>query len=585
MNMKKLLFILIIGLFPESNLVMAQYSKLLDFNGTAKGSYPRGNMTLSEDEVLYGMTADGGDNDLGCIFKINANGTGYSKLFDFSGSSDGSNPGGSLTLSGDMLYGVTIYGGNFNWGCIFTIGINGSGFDKLFNFNGSSGGSSPFGSMTLSGNLLYGMTEAGGTNNKGCIFCINTGTSVYTKLFDFSGTADGSYPCGDLIISGNVMYGMTSRGGANDLGCIFKINTNGSGYTQLLDFDGTDNGSKPFGSLTLSDGVLYGMTNKGGANSLGCIFSINTDGTDYNRLLDFDGSGNGSEPYGSLLIIGNDLYGMAFYGGANDLGCMFKFDPLHNRYYKLVDFNGANGSMPKGDLTYSSSALYGTTEYGGTYDVGVLFKYYLKPYEQTSHITFPFVGFNFADINWTNGNGEKRAVFLKEGTGTITDPDDNATYTASSDWNTKGSQLGTSGYYCIYNGSGNIVTITNLSPGATYTVQVFEYNGESGIEQYFLNTETGNPNSFQTTTLTALVQVDESPVRIYSDGTVIYAEINQSDPKTQLAVFNLSGVYIARISGLAEGQNIIAGNFQPGVYLVTWILGDKKWTQKVVIEK
>ena len=45
---------------------------------------------------LYGMTANGGANSDGVIFKILPDGTSYNKLLDFSGAANGQNPFGSL---------------------------------------------------------------------------------------------------------------------------------------------------------------------------------------------------------------------------------------------------------------------------------------------------------------------------------------------------------------------------------------------------------------------------------------------------------------------------------------------------------
>jgi archaellum component FlaG (FlaF/FlaG flagellin family) len=101
-------------------------------------------------------------------------------------------------------------------------------------------------------------------------------------------------------------------------------------------------------------------------------------------------------------------------------------------------------------------------------------------------------------LSWTNGNGTKRTVFMKEGTGAITNPANATTYTASADWNSKGTQLGSSGYYCVYNGTGNNVSIANTAANTQYTVQAFEYNNSAGNEQYNTTTATGNPNN-QTT--------------------------------------------------------------------------------------
>ena len=93
-------------------------------------------------------------------------------------------------------------------------------------------------------------------------------------------------------------------------------------------------------------------------------------------------------------------------------------------------------------------------------------------------------------IDWTNGNGGKRAVFVKAAAGAITNPTDLATYTASADWTAKGTQLGSSGYYCVYNGTGTSVTLTNLTAGTTYVAQVFEYTGTATAELYYTATAT-----------------------------------------------------------------------------------------------
>ena len=69
----------------------AQYTKLLDFD-SINGKYPFGDL-FSDGSFLYGITQNGGTNDNGVVFKIKPDGTGYSKLLDFTGSGT---PVGSL---------------------------------------------------------------------------------------------------------------------------------------------------------------------------------------------------------------------------------------------------------------------------------------------------------------------------------------------------------------------------------------------------------------------------------------------------------------------------------------------------------
>ena len=126
-----------------------------------------------------------------------------------------------------------------------------------------------------------------------------------------------------------------------------------------------------------------------------------------------------------------------------------------------------------------------------------LIKKTIAPTTQASTITFSDATDKSITINWVNGNGSKRAVFIKEETGTITLPASATSYTESDDWKNKGSQLGTSEYYCVYNGAGTSTSINNLNAGVEYHVYIFEYNGTVGFEEYNTSTATDNPNTFE----------------------------------------------------------------------------------------
>jgi hypothetical protein len=118
-----------------------------------------------------------------------------------------------------------------------------------------------------------------------------------------------------------------------------------------------------------------------------------------------------------------------------------------------------------------------------------------EPTGQVTAITFGnFVVANF-DISWSAGNGTRRAVFVREGdAGSITNPSDGTGYTASSNWSSKGTQLGSSGYYCVYDGTGTTVPLTGLSANTAYYIQAFEYNGSGSSANYYTATATGNPS-------------------------------------------------------------------------------------------
>ncbi len=73
------------------------------------------------------------------------------------------------------------------------------------------------------------------------------------------------------------------------ISALFLIGTESSNgqFTNLHNFNDTA-GSFPVASLTLANGVLYGMTGTGGAKNVGCIFSINADGSGF-KISTFSG--------------------------------------------------------------------------------------------------------------------------------------------------------------------------------------------------------------------------------------------------------------------------------------------------------
>jgi hypothetical protein len=58
---------------------------------------------------------------------------------------------------------------------------------------------------------------------------------------------------------------MRNRGGADDIGTIFKVDNNGNNFQKTHDFTTGYAGVRPIGELTeYSPGVFYGTTTKGG---------------------------------------------------------------------------------------------------------------------------------------------------------------------------------------------------------------------------------------------------------------------------------------------------------------------------------
>jgi hypothetical protein len=112
-------------------------------------------------------------------------------------------------------------------------------------------------------------------------------------------------------------------------------------------------------------------------------------------------------------------------------------------------------------------------------------------YTQASTLSLSPIGSSTATINWNRGNGNKVAVFIKEGSSTATAvaPSYGLKFTANADWAIKGTELSAgTGWYCVYNGTGTSVDLTNLTANTPYTAQVVEYLGNDLFANNYYST-------------------------------------------------------------------------------------------------
>ncbi len=308
------------------------YTVIKSFND-ADGSHVLAPVFEGLDGVLYGTTWAGGSGGKGTVFKVNKDGSDFAVLKNFSTSAtaDGLSPAAGLVQDGNgALYGTTEDGGTSLRGTIFTIATNGTGFAVLRQIAGYDG-SHPTDALVLGSNgILYGTMPNGGDSGSdyGTIFQINTNGSGFAKLKTFYVDWDNKkaerYPSGLTEGQDGALYGTTQSGGplgSSQGGTVFKINKDGTGYTTLKVFGDTGDGRLPYAAVVQgSDGTLYGTTYSGGTNNDGTVYQINTNGTGYARLYSFTGGTDGGSP-NAPLIQGSDgsIYGASYYGGGGGL--------------------------------------------------------------------------------------------------------------------------------------------------------------------------------------------------------------------------------------------------------------------------
>ncbi len=154
---------------------------------------------IVHNSLLYGMTLVGGSTGYGTIFSYNPITDTLITVHTFN-STDGAAPySSSLLVAGNgLFYGMTSQGGINNIGVIFSFNPSGNIFTKLHDFSVVNG-STPNGSlMQASDGKLYGTTYNGGNNNVGTIFSYDIGSSLFTKIYDCA-LITGGFPNAGLI--------------------------------------------------------------------------------------------------------------------------------------------------------------------------------------------------------------------------------------------------------------------------------------------------------------------------------------------------------------------------------------------------
>lgn len=330
-------------------------------------SLPQAGLVQGDDGWLYGTTSGKVTGRGATVFKFPgfSPSYGYARLKSFA-ESEGITIG-AITVTGATVYGVAYSGGSVNLGTLFKLRTDGSGFSVMKDFtNSASEGANPWGGMVLAGARLYGTTVTGGSQNHGTVFSIGTNGESYGVLKHFA-YDDGANPEGTLILSGTTLFGTTVGGG----GTVFKINTDGSGFAVLKKFY-TAYG--PRSGLILYDKTLYGSVWQGGASGDGFVFKLETDGSDYAVLKEFSYA-DGSLPRGPLLLSGEILFGTTQSGGQFGDGTVFMMPRNGTGHSVLHHFGGSefDGVSPRGAVALSGKTLFGTTAVGGSQWDGVLF--------------------------------------------------------------------------------------------------------------------------------------------------------------------------------------------------------------------
>jgi uncharacterized repeat protein (TIGR03803 family) len=179
---------------------------------------------------------------------------------------------------------------------------------------------------------FYGATYAETAADSGQIYRVSP-SGQFAALYTFP-VGEGSV--GGLIQASNgLVYGTwlsTASECPNPGGGVFSISLSGS-YQSVLEFAGCYPSGIPVGPdaglLEASDGRLYGSTVELGTYGDGSVFSMNLNGSSFEKVAEFN-SADGANPatFGAAVVQGSDgsLYGTTTSGGSGEGGTVFQFN-------------------------------------------------------------------------------------------------------------------------------------------------------------------------------------------------------------------------------------------------------------------
>jgi uncharacterized repeat protein (TIGR03803 family) len=237
------------------------------------GSEARGNLYRDKSGNYYGTALFGGAGGSGTLFKYGSDGA-FTVLHTFTGGADGEFPEhGVVADTAGNLYGVTAFGGANGDGSVFKYDTGGN-FSTVYSFTGGADGSFLYGGLDIDGDgNLYGSTGDGGAGNSGTVFKLTPGGTL-TTLYAFTGGTDGASPEGDMLLVGKNLYSTANAGGDPSCQCgvVYEITAKGKEKV-LHTFTATD-GSGYSAGLVLKNGVFYSTVQYGAILQQGAVYSL-----------------------------------------------------------------------------------------------------------------------------------------------------------------------------------------------------------------------------------------------------------------------------------------------------------------------
>jgi len=339
------------------------------------------------------------------------------------------------------------------------------------------------------------------------IVAASTGNNCKASIYDYS-------PSTKFHIKFDILFGDASGLNSPASGVFYFCMGNGGTFNSTSGFDG----SQAFTILQFTFGTSGAITTK------------YRDASTFQAL--------GTIPISQGIVNHIEIWGNNSNANATYYRNGSSYVLAYN--YQDIWINGTRNHLVKAGISANSSVdsfmFYGESSIGNVANCfidNIVYSnsYPTYPSSQASNITSSNPASDRLNISWDNGDGHKRIAIINTSNNFIA-PDDGTDPEANSNYQSRAQQV-------VYNGDGNSVTVTGLSPLTTYYFRVYEAYSEGLLTRYNTSTTATNPQYYQTTEQTLPVELSNLTASETAYGSVQLNWITQSET-------NVYGFYILR---------------------------------------
>jgi hypothetical protein len=325
------------------------------------GYNARHNMVLANNRKLYGILTYGGEwahkGNGGKIY------SGYGTLFEYTLNNGNlekkcnldikpeDKSGGLIQASNNKIYGIIRQRSNSEYSIIeYSIEkdtiISNTSLNNLKNLGASGWTLGPL-TDNENGNL-YSVTTSGGTNSKGTIFKFNVNTKEFSIEYNFESSEK---PNSTLLLADNgKLYGATSKKGGKGYGAIFEFDPTTKSYKEICSLNYGEKIENPL--IERERGVLYAVNTWFQEES---IFMINL------KTGEIKKTPISPRNINSFTIADNGLFYLTTEAvgdiSSNKHGTIFSYDPDSEQINLLKDFELEDGRNPINLISVKSYLL------------------------------------------------------------------------------------------------------------------------------------------------------------------------------------------------------------------------------------